>query len=180
MMVCSWGATHLFETEEWEIGGFVAVRESLPDELRHIDAVLRQNTTDSTDRQRAGILAFVDEMALLKADGSRDRPLFFWKRRAYHKWKVGNSYPGIHDHPRDGAWLEYIHLWVECYAEIFGNKKCCLATLVAAIKHGYACLHPKKKDGGFVVCYQTEGREILNLIGMYTLSGLIKTKRIPM
>ena len=176
-MVCQWGAAHFFEIGEWEVSGLVAVRESLPDELRHIDSILRQNTTDSTNRQRLGILSFADEMAKMKADGSRARPLFLWKRRAHHRWKTGNAHPELHSHPREGNTLEYMRIWVDCYAEIFG-KKCCLATLIAAMRHGYACLHPRKKGAQFVVCYQTAERGIVDLLGMYTLSGIIKTKQL--
>jgi hypothetical protein len=79
MMVCQWGAIHSFETGDWEVSGFVAVRESIPDELRHVDSILRENTLDSTERQRLGILSFADEMGMMTADGCKARPFFFGK-----------------------------------------------------------------------------------------------------
>ncbi len=177
-MVCQWGAIHSFETGDWEVSGFVAVRESIPDELRHVDSILRENTLDSTERQRLGILSFADEMGMMTADGCKARPFFFWKKRANNRWKVGNAHPELHSYCRDGEMLEYSHLWVECYASIFGDfGKCCLAPLAAAMRSGYACLHPGTKGERFVVCHQT-ARGMYNMFGIYTLSGYIKTKKI--
>ncbi len=79
---------------------------------------------------------------------------------------------------RDGDMLEYSHLWVECYAAIFGdNGKCCLAPFVAAMRYGYANLHPGTKGSRIVVCHQA-ARGMCNMLGIYTLSGYIKTKQI--
>ncbi len=171
-MVCHHNRLCLFDDKDWRISGFVALRATLIDDLEGMDSILRYNTLDSTTRQRARILAFAEKTNALTVDGKCTHPLFYYKCSVGDNWEVGRVSPHPEVYPTDGPRLAHTRLWVYCYSCVF-RYKCCLAVLVAALRYGMASLHPKYEGEGFRVSCLAR----VNLLGMYTLSGIIRVKR---
>jgi hypothetical protein len=128
-MVCRLDYLHLFNERLWNIDGFVAIRCTLPEELREMDSVLRQNTIGSTTRQRDRMDIFQREIELLTVDGHAQNPMFYYKRMAHEDWKVGPTDIEKTAYPRKSNRLAYSKLWVFCRSCVTGP--CFLAVLVS-------------------------------------------------
>jgi hypothetical protein len=101
----------------------------------------------------------------------KTNPVYYWKKGMTDDWKkVKQMMIDMLDHHTEGVVLAYTFVWVVIFGSIFGGKAC-LATIAAAMRYGFATLHPLTPRLGYMFM---ELEDDLFTPAGYTLSGFLE------
>ena len=140
--------------------GIVAVQSELLLDLVEIDSKLRDNDIASLEK--------IEELLGTLRQRIKTNPICYWKKRMTDDWKKGDQVISFTGHETIGERLAYTHVWIVILGSIFGGRAC-LATLAAAMRYGFATLHPLTPGYGFM-----ELEDDLFTPAGYTLSGFLE------
>ncbi len=139
--------------------------------------MLRDNNIDYLVHQNTSIKLFTDKLLKMKEDGyAFASPVYYWKRKVEDDWKAGGVHYDLKQHLRVGGRLAYQYLSLLVSTEFEGSKVC-LDVMVAALRHGMACLHPKINKEGIRV-YENSQPQYKYKLGRYTLSGCLRVSNL--
>ncbi len=140
--------------------GIVAVRSGLLFDLVEIDSKLRDNDIASLEK--------IEERLGTLRQRFKTNPPYYWKTRMTDNWKKGKQRIELTDYETGGGVLAYTYVWIAILGYILGGKAC-LATLAAAMRYGFAPLHPRTPGYIFM-----EPEDDLFTPAGYTLSGFFE------
>ncbi len=140
--------------------GIVAFQSGILLDLVEIDSKLRDNDIASLEK--------IEELLGTLRQRIKTNPIYYWKKRMTDDWKKGKQRIEMTDHETEGAVLAYTNIWIAIFGSIFGGKAC-LATMAAAMRYGFATLHPLTPGFMFM-----ELEDDLCTPAGYTLSGFLE------
>jgi hypothetical protein len=163
MLVCEWTKLHLLgDPHNWVVKGFVAVNRGLLSDLAEIDAKLRENDIDSLKK--------IEERLGTLRQRVKTNPVYYRKKNMTDDWKKGKQKIERQDYDTEGGVLEYTFVWLVIFGSILGGKAC-LATIAAAMRYGFATLHPFTPGLEYMFM---ELEDDLFTPASYTLSGFLE------